>query len=132
MAEEGLSPSVSQFIAQYVRSVEQLEILLLLGRNPEKDFGVRDVYNVIMSTKESVHGWLEEMVSKRLVVQSAGAPATYRFAPADAALIEPVQALATSYKAYPVRVIESIYRPRQQPQVDPAQGFADAFRIRKN
>ncbi|HSI65617.1 MAG TPA: hypothetical protein VLE43_21000 [Candidatus Saccharimonadia bacterium] len=125
-----------QFIEQYVRSVEQLEIVLLLGRNPEKDFRVEDVYNVIMSTTDSVQGWLKEMVAKNLAVQNAGPPVTFLFTPSDPGLLDTVQLLASSYKAYPVRVIEAIYRPRQQPppsaQTDPAQGFADAFRLRKN
>jgi hypothetical protein len=130
VAEEGLSASIVQFIEQYVRSVEQLEIILLLARNPEQEFSIQAVYQVIMSTRDSVQGWLDEMVSTNLAVCNAGPPATYKFATANAALLESAQWLGSSYKAYPVRVIEAIYRPRK-PQTDPAQGFADAFRLRK-
>jgi hypothetical protein len=136
VAEEGLPPSVSQFIGQYVRSVEQLEIILLLARNPEETFSVQDVYRVIMSTVESVQGWLDEMVIQGLAAQTAGPPPTFRFLAANFALQEAVKSLGASYKAYPVRVIECIYRPRQEsapaPPSDPAQGFADAFRLRKD
>ncbi|QIF03499.1 hypothetical protein [Roseimicrobium sp. ORNL1] len=120
-----------QFIEQYVRSVEHLEIILLLGRNPEKAFSVEDVYQEIMSTRDSVQGWLDEMVSGNLAVCNAGALSTYQIASVNTAQFEMVQKLGAFYKAYPVRVIEAIYRPRK-PQTDPAQDFADAFRIRKN
>lgn len=131
MADDGLSPSVTQFLEQYVRSVEQLEIILLLGRNPQKDFTVGDVYQVIMSTRDSVQGWLDEMVARNLAVCNEGGAGTYRFAASTPALADAVQSLSASYKAYPVRVIETIYRPRK-PQTDPAQDFANAFRLRKN
>ena len=131
MADDGISPTITQFIEQQVRSVEHLEIILLLGRNPDKAFSVEDVYQEIMSTRDSVHGWLDEMVVHHLAVCNAGAVLAYQFASANAALYETVEQLAAFYKAYPVRVIEAIYRPRK-PQTDPAQDFADAFRIRKN
>jgi len=130
VAEDGLSSSIVQFIEQYVRSVEQLEIILLLGRNPEQEFSVESVYQVIMSTRDSVQGWLDEMVSKNLAVCNSGATPAYHFATANRAQLETVQHLGAAYKAYPVRVIEAIYRPRK-PQTDPAQDFADAFRLRK-
>ena len=120
-----------QFIEHFVRSVEHLEIILLLNRNPEKAFTVEDVYQEIMSTRDSVHGWLDEMVSKGLAVCNAGPVPAYTFASANTEQFETVQLLQASYKAYPVRVIEAIYRPRK-PHTDPAQDFADAFRIRKN
>ena len=131
MAEEGLSPSVLQFIEHYVRSVEQVEIILLLARNPEQEFSVEDVYQVIMSTRDSVQGWLDEMVTRGLAVCKAGTAPAYQFASANTEVCETAQELAASYQAYPVRVIEAIYRPRK-PRTDPAQDFADAFRLRKN
>jgi hypothetical protein len=132
VADDGISPTIMQFLEQYVRSVEHLEIILLLGRNPEKALSVEDVYQVIMSTRDSVRGWLDEMVSGNLAVCNAGTGVpTYQLASANTAQLETVQMLGAFYKAYPVRVIEAIYRPRK-PQTDPAQDFANAFRIRKN
>lgn len=119
-----------QFIEQHVRSVEHLEIILLLGRNHDKAFSVEDVYQEIMSTRDSVHGWLDEMVANHLAVCNEGEGPTYQFAPANTVQLETVQKIGIFYKSYPVRVIEAIYRPRK-PQTDPAQDFADAFRIRK-
>lgn len=130
VADDGISPTIMQFIEQHVRSVEHLEIILLLGRNPEKASSVEDVYQEIMSTRDSVHGWLDEMVANHLAVCNTSEVPAYRFASDNTAQLEAVQKLGAFYRAYPVRVIEAIYRPRK-PQVDPAQDFADAFRIRK-
>jgi hypothetical protein len=130
VADDGISPTIMQFIEQHVRSVEHLEIILLLGRNPDRAFSVEDVYQEIMSTRDSVHGWLDEMVANHLAVCNEGVGPTYQFASANTVQLETVQKIGTFYKSYPVRVIEAIYRPRK-PQTDPAQDFADAFRIRK-
>lgn len=130
MPVEGLSLALLTFICRFVASVEQLEILLLLARKPEACFTVEGVYEVIMSTRISVERWLDQMVAARLLIRQPGPPLSYRFDPQEPGINALVNELSDSYKAYPVRVIEAIYKLRLPS--DPAQDFADAFRIRKN
>jgi DNA-binding MarR family transcriptional regulator len=122
---EELSPVIRQFISRYVRSVEQLEILLLLWNEPETIWSVDAVYTVILSTPASVERWLDELVRQGLVNTSLE-PAGYKYSPSSAAVAEEVTALAKLYKTVPVRVIEAVYKPR----TDAAQTFADAFKLK--
>ena len=137
MAEEVIPRAVGAFIERYISSVEQLEILLLLSSDPAQEFTVERVYEKIMSTKPSVAAWLEKFVEQKLARRSEVSPYRYAFHPAEPELLDTAQALAATYRARPVRVLEFIYqKPSRPPQgadenQDPAQGFADAFRLRK-
>ncbi len=104
--------------------MEQLEILLLLGRDPEKSYSVSQVYDVILSTPQSVEGWLSHMLREGLLAQdtdSGGYLCT-----ANLELFEQIRQLAEWYGAAPVRVIEAIYQRESRA----ARSFADAFKFR--
>lgn len=133
MTDEGLPTPIKLFLEAYITSVEQLEILLLLEANPAQDYRVQAVYDVILSTKPSVEAWLERFVDQRLVRKLPSAPPAYRFEPEKAELGATIAAVAKAYQEMPVRVIEAIYRrQRGAAGPDPAQGFADAFKFRKD
>jgi DNA-binding MarR family transcriptional regulator len=125
VSAQDLSPSIRAFIARYVRSVEQLEILLMFGREPAKARTARNVYDAILSTPQSVERWLEEMARSGLLEKLADPDAGYRCC-TDESLVAQVAELADTYRTSPVRVIEAIYKPK----ADAAQSFADAFKIK--
>ena len=135
MADEGLPTSVRNFIDRYIVSVEQLEILLLLAKDAGAEHTVQSVYDVILSTKPSVESWLNRLTDFQLAEHVTGQATVYRFKPANEEIRQAISNLAEAYKAMPVRVIEGIYKKERTPGTqgtDPAQGFADAFRLRKN
>ncbi len=67
---------------------------------------------------------MEELAAAGLVAADAGGG--YRFAPRSPALHDAVRALARAYNEKPVTLVTALYaRPS-----DPAQAFADAFRLR--
>ena len=122
--EQELPPSIRTFISRYVRSVEQLEILILLSREANTAWTVQKVYDAILSTPQSVERWLDEMVRNGLlekIVESAGYRCT-----AEEGLISQMKELGDIYHTRPVRVIEAIYRR----DAAAAQSFADAFKIK--
>ncbi len=114
------------FIARYVHSLEQLEILCLLAENPAKTWLESEVFKHIQSTHESVASNLRYFVYKRFLVFE---PTTgYRFSPETPELVRLASELVKTYRERRVTIIEAIYkRP-----LDPIRHFADAFRIRKN
>lgn len=126
MPAEDIPPEILQFIREYLRSVEQLEILLLVHGSSGVRWSVQSVYDVIVSSKLSVERWLEEFVRLRFFQKTIDTPPAYFFAGTDEITIR-VAALAELYKTKPVRVIEAIFKRDR----DPVQGFADAFRIKK-
>jgi hypothetical protein len=121
-----LPTALREFIARYVRSVEQLEILLLLGREPQEIWTVRKVYETILSTLSSVERRLDELVQSGLVDNISVPSAGYRCG-TDENLLSLIAMLAEFYHLSPVRVIEAIYK-RESGAV---QSFADAFKMRK-
>lgn len=125
MPIEELPAAVRHLIARSIRSVEELEILLLLRERPEMEWTVQKTYEVILSTMTSVERWLEDLVCQGLVVCDRSGTPIYRYA-ASAEMAADVTALAQCYRNSSVRVIESIYQPRP----DAAQGFADAFKLK--
>ena len=123
--EQELPTSIHSFISRHVRTVEQLEILLLLSREPGTAWTVQKVYDAILSTPQSVERWLNELVRNGLIEQLSEPLGGYRCTKDDG-LMSQMQALGEIYRTRPVRVIEAIYRR----DVSAAQSFADAFKIK--
>lgn len=124
MPPEELPPLVREFLARHIRSVEQLEILLLVSLPSREPWSSRRVYETIFSTEHSVSGWLEELVRQALITREDDPP-TYQPATAPA-IVEQIAAVRLAYKTAPVRVIEAIYKR----ETDAAQSFADAFKFK--
>lgn len=112
MPKDALPPPVYEFITRNVRSLEQLEILLLVAQDREMTWTVQSVYDVILSTKPTVERWLDDFARLAFLQKEDGDVPTYRFVATDeiGALI---RKLAQVYKAKPVRVIEAIFKAEQ-------------------
>jgi len=126
LREGELSPEVQRFIAQHIDSAEQLETLLLLHREPDREWTALDVSQAIYTVPASATMRLEGLVAGGFVASTGGSDPRYRFSPRSEALREQVDVLAAAYRADRVAVIKLIFaRPP-----DPLQSFADAFRLR--
>ena len=127
MAGETLPTSVHQFLSKYIRSLEQLEVLLLLRNGADRSWTSAEVYEVVRSSRSSVEERLENFVQLGFLAKENGPPPAFRYAPAGNLGAE-VDETAGAYQKWRVRVIEAIFTP----VVDPAQRFADAFKVRKD
>lgn len=125
MSQQDLPPSVRGFISRFIRSVEQLEILLLFGREPDTIWFAQKVYDAILSTPVSVERWLDELARHGLLEKVSDPSVGYRCC-RDQNLLSQVASLGEVYRTTPVRVIEAIYRR----DANAAQSFADAFKIK--
>lgn len=121
-----LSPFIRDFISRHVRSVEQLEILLLFSRDVSAVWSARKVYDAILSSPHSVERWLDEL-SKGGLLEKLPDSGGYTCC-TDETLVSQIAALAEYYRTSPVRVVEAIYK--RGPHA--AQSFADAFMIKKS
>lgn len=115
--------SIRQFIGRNLHSVEQLEILLLVRTRRDPVWTIKQVYDVILSGMPSVERALEGF-TRLGFLEKSNEPAGYRYVASDAVDAE-VEQLAQLYRIKPARVIEAIFRRDR----DPAQGFADSFKI---
>ncbi|MGV3663141.1 MAG: hypothetical protein ACO1TE_23420 [Prosthecobacter sp.] len=120
-----LPASIRAFLARHIRSVEQLEILLLFGRGPGGVWSSKKVYDTILSTPHSVERWLEEMTRNGLLEKVPEAAGSYRLSSSEEVVAQ-TGLLTELYRMSPVRVIETIYRR----DTIAAQSFADAFKLK--
>lgn len=125
MPPQELPPSIRSFLSRYVRSIEQLEILLLFGRDPTVPWTSQRVYDTILSTPSSVERWLNELVTQGLLEKTPDSNGGYRSS-SNPDLHSQVALLAQIYRISPVRVIEAIYKRDS----NAVQSFADAFKLK--
>jgi hypothetical protein len=124
--ETPIPEPVARFLAVHVRTLEQLEILLLLASQPERAWSVDAVYDVIRSSRSSAAERLDELRLQGLLsVSEAG---MYRYQPQVPEIAAVVETLAQLYKQRRVKIVELIY---SQP-TDPLQHFAEAFKFKKD
>lgn len=128
MATEAFPDSAKQFLSRYIHSLEELELLLLLRRQPDRGWTVAQAYEVIRSSRRSLEKRLQTFVDDGFLVEETGSPRAFRYAPSSEELRAAVEQIAASYQISRVRVIEAIFAP----EIDPVQTFADAFKLRKD
>lgn len=126
MTDGSIPPEVRRFIAEHIDAAEQLEILLLLYRNPERGWKAQEVSQAIYTVPASATMRLEGLLSAGFLSSTGGADPQYRYAPRNDELGRGVESLAKAYSMDRVSLIKLIFA---QPP-DPVQSFADAFRLR--
>ena len=123
MTSAGIPKDVRDFVAATIRSVEQLEVLLLLHGSAERDWSAAEVSAELRTQEQSSAAWLAQLEASGLLGESDG---RYRYAP-RAAQRPTVDSLRHCYEVYRVRLIGLIF----ERQDDAIQSFADAFRFRR-
>jgi len=126
VAPNELPADVRTFLTEQIRSLEQLEILLLLGQTPEKSWTPAEVYQVVRSSERSVGDTLETLRKQGLLrLENAGA--AYQFSPPNDQLKDTIGSVARLYVERRVKIVEAIYS-----EVSELDQFAKAFRLRKD
>lgn len=118
---------VHRFILDNLSSVEQLEALLVIRTDLNKDWTAEELSRVLYSTPSAVQMRMDELATRGLVRSVSETPKTYRYEP-TAERDRLLDLLAELYRERRVAVIGLIYS-KQGSQV---QAFADAFRFRKD
>ncbi|MBW3541352.1 MAG: hypothetical protein KY476_13880 [Planctomycetes bacterium] len=127
MADE-FSDDVKQFLSEHISSVAQLEVLLLLRAQREREWTASEVSKALYTTPDMAAEQLAELAGRGLLARGDGAETKYRYWPASPELDAQAGLLDTAYKERRVAVITAIY---SQP-LDKVRTFADAFRLRKD
>lgn len=127
MSGEPISTEVKAFIARQIRSIMELECLLLLHKDAARDWTASELCKELRVDEKWATQELADLAKRGLAVPAEAAPTRFRYAPANATLKEVVDSLAAHYAERRVSIIELIYLKPS----DPLQNFADAFRFRK-
>jgi hypothetical protein len=122
-----LPDGADRFILRHIRTLEQLEILLLMMATPSRAWSAHELASELRTNAESASTRLAELSGDGLVEPMGGAPPRYRYKPASEELDRGARALERLYRERRVAVITQIFSPAG----DSARHFADAFRIKK-
>jgi DNA-binding IclR family transcriptional regulator len=120
-----LPEDVQHFVHQNIDSVEQLEVLLLLWRSPERGWTSEDVATAVYSHPSSVVRRLALLLDQGLLREPA--PGCFQYAPRTAQLHQTVTHLDHMYRERRVAVITLI----ASKPIENVRAFSDAFRIRR-
>jgi hypothetical protein len=119
------SAEVKEFIANCIRSVWALELLLFLRRNPDRTWTVDQLTAELRSSSFVV---TEVLVTFRQAGIVADEPdGSVRYAPAAGHLDRAIDQLAAAYAVKPLAVSKEILAAGN----DKIRSFADAFRLKK-
>ncbi len=125
MSQDALPERALRFVAKFIVSVEQLEILLLLSDSPDKYWRVEEVFQRIQSSTASVTERLALLLQQGFLETDSQDPASFRYRPASPELADEVDALRPLYLERRVKVIEAIYAVPDQ-----IRSFAEAFKFK--
>lgn len=126
MSEADIREDVRRFLAQHIESVVQLEVLLLLHAQPDRDFTPQEVGRELRIDAAGAAEQLAKLCTTGLLTSSGDAAPVYRFQ-ATSPAADTVAALAKAYNDRRVTIISLIYSK----PADKIRIFTDAFRIRK-
>src|SRR5687768_10191784 len=126
MTEDLIPADVCQFILQNIDSVAQLEALLLLRAERDKDWTAAQVCTRLYISEGGASSILVLLAGRGLLTSSDD-PARYRYQPSSPEIAGLIDRIPDLYARYLVPITNFIHaKPKAR-----VQEFADAFRIRK-
>ena len=126
MPSEDIDPEIHSFISAHVKSVAQLEILLLLHTDPKQSWSTNSIARELRIEPSGALQQLNGLSASGLVEQQG--VESFRYAPKSEELAAGTVLLARAYLIRRVTVIGLIFAKPP----DKAQAFSDAFLLRKD
>jgi hypothetical protein len=113
---EGVPEVVGAFVMQQIFSIEQLEVLLFLRRNPARPWTPEEVSRELRGSKPSIMRRLTDLCARGLVRSIEGEEEfVFVYSPRTPQLAESVGVLAAVYAERPHSIIRLIYsKPRPE------------------
>jgi hypothetical protein len=125
---EPLPEDVCRFLGENIESIDQLELLRVLGEGAGREWTAAALAAEVQGPPDELTGHLGALAARGLVAaERRGAEAAWRYAPATPELDAMVVRLLQCYRERPVSMIKLVYAQA----ADPLRAFADAFRLRK-
>lgn len=128
MSSSDIPVHVRTLLAECIRSVSQLEVLLLLLRESGTDWTAERTSTELYIQPQPAADHLTRLFNSGLLEKTGTNPDRYRYAPKSNDSDRAIRDLAQIYSIMRLRVINEIM---SNPD-DSIQSFADAFKIRKD
>ncbi|HET8796648.1 MAG TPA: hypothetical protein VFO89_03110 [Thermoanaerobaculia bacterium] len=120
------STALSRFLQQRLTSIDQVQIVLLLRRNPARTWTAPEVAAEVGTPPESAAMRLFLLASSGVIAFEATGIPRYRYAGGDPETDALLQELAEVHEAAPGVIAAIVGAPP-----DPLRSFADAFKLKK-
>lgn len=123
-----LPEEVKHFLEANIDSVDQLEILRILGEDRQKEWSAAKMASEVQTQPQAIGSHLTALHARGLIVfETRDGDLFCRYGPATPELEDRVNQLLQVYRERPVTMIKLVYvRAREV-----LKTFADAFRLKK-
>ena len=125
-----LAPTLGRFLRDYVSGYEELEALLVLANEPERDWSVSAIADSLNLPTDITRVALERLVSVGGLIEAAQSASrkTFKFSPERAELRERVGELARAYREQRMDVVQAMTTNAvERARSTAARYLADAF-----
>lgn len=122
MSENDLPKAVRDFVFEYIDSVEQLEILLLLESNSKKSWSAAELSGLLRSNLNSIEKRLSLLASQSLIIRNEDSH--FAFFTDNEDLNNTIHNLAEIYRVHRYKIMELIFSPMKK-----SRDLAEAFRL---
>ena len=126
--------SLSRFLRDHVSGYEELEALLLVARQPGREWTADEIAASLNVPLDAVSSALDSLVANGIVeVVQPDAPRGYRYAPRTEILRREVAVLQRTYSEQRLIVMEMMTtNALERLRTAALQRFADAFRLERS
>lgn len=122
------SEDVTRFLYDNVESIDQLEILRVLGEDQEREWDSIALAGAVQSDPQAVRAHLAAMHARGLLEMTArGAGFACRYGAGTPEMEDMIRRLLQLYKERPVTMIKMVYEQAR----DRLRAFADSLRLGK-
>jgi hypothetical protein len=126
VVNNGIPDEVKKFIVDHINSVEQLEVLLFLRSNEDKEWDAAAVSRELRIDPASAANRMSDLSEHGLLALKTDT--FYRYYPRTRELDQAVRYLADSYSNHRYTIINLIFSK----PIDKIRTFSNAFKIRKD
>ena len=128
MSDPDFPAELRSFIRDSIPDIDAAELLLLLARNPARNYDLAAMLKEVRPTiiSETAARRHLALFRERGLISSVGEDA-YRYGPGSAELEELVRALTKVYNERPVTLVRVVYALKDEK----IRSFADAFKLKK-
>jgi hypothetical protein len=125
--ENELKEELKGFIRQYITSLEELEVLLIMFKEPERFWTAEEIFAITQSNVVSIGRRLKYLSESGFLKESDGPRPKYQFCPNSPELAQRIAELKDAYAISKYKIFDAIFSvPRGQ-----AKLFADSFKLKR-
>lgn len=122
-----LAAGVVEFVTERVGTLEQLDVLTLMMRSPERWWDAAEVATFLGLSPAMARGALERLAAGNLLEITITTDVHYRFQPGTSSLRDAANQFADAWRQHRAEIL-GIVTDRQRRAI---REFSDAFRIRR-